>query len=85
MSREEGVGLIAAGGPLDFFLAKTGSGIYNRTVADVLKRMQEHFLGIDIDIDIDIDGDSISTINDNIDFREEACLLSSRSELQPLA
>lgn len=49
VSREADIGLIAANGLLDFFLANIGPSIYNKAVADVLKRMQEHITAIDID------------------------------------
>lgn len=74
VSREEGVGLIAAGGLLDFFLAMPRASLYNRVVADVLQRMQEHFFIVDTDTDTDIDVD--------IDFHEEACLWSCGLALQ---
>lgn len=48
-SREEDIGLIAAGGLLDCFLENIGPSIYNKAVADVLKRMQGHISAIDID------------------------------------
>ena len=58
--------MIAAEGLLDFFLAMTGASLWKGAVADVLKRIKEHFLSVDTDINIDVDID--------IDFHEEVCL-----------
>ena len=47
--REEELGNIAASGLLDFFLEEISPSIYNKAVADILKRMQMNISELDID------------------------------------
>jgi uncharacterized protein (DUF2164 family) len=47
--REEEIGVIAAGGILDFFIAEVGPSIYNKAVADIIQRMQMQVSELDID------------------------------------
>jgi uncharacterized protein (DUF2164 family) len=48
-NKEEEIGIIAASGLLDFFLEEIGPSIYNKAVADILKRMQMYVSELDID------------------------------------
>lgn len=47
---EEGIGNIAAGALLGFFLEELGPLVYNRAVADVQERIQARVMEIDIDV-----------------------------------
>ncbi len=47
---DEGIGNVAAGGLLGFFLEEIGPVIYNQAVADVQERMQARVTELDIDI-----------------------------------
>lgn len=47
---EEGIGNIAAGALLGFFLEELGPLVYNRAVADVQERIQARVMEIDIEV-----------------------------------
>jgi Uncharacterized conserved protein len=47
--REEEIGQIAAGGLLEFVLEEIGPSVYNKAVADILKRLQMAVTELDTD------------------------------------
>lgn len=47
---EEGIGNIAAGGLLDFFIEEIGPTIYNKGVADAPARLQARVSELDIEL-----------------------------------
>lgn len=47
---EEGIGNIAAGALLGFFLEELGPLVYNRAVADAQERIQARVMEIDIEV-----------------------------------
>jgi uncharacterized protein (DUF2164 family) len=47
---EEGIGNIAAGALLGFFLEEIGPLVYNRAVAEVQERIQTRVMEIDIEV-----------------------------------
>ena len=49
-SMEQGIGNIAAGALLDFFLEEIGPCVYNKAVSDVQDRLQARIMEIDVDV-----------------------------------
>ena len=47
---DEGIGNVAAGGLLGFFLEEIGPAIYNQAVADVQERLQARISELDIEV-----------------------------------
>lgn len=47
--RDEDIGVIAASGLLDFFLEEIAPSIHNKTVTDIVKRIQMDIAELDID------------------------------------
>lgn len=47
---EEGIGNIAAGALLDFFLEDLAPSVYNKAVADVQERLQVRILELDLEV-----------------------------------